>query len=293
MTTAGPAFTGFFDDAAVFPPGSASLPDAVHAHLARRSTPLRDLVGPLLITADRVPEAARLAREASTAGGIDLAGEPLRVGLVVAPGALGEARRVADSPPEGLVVAGLEVKTDARWRDQLRTAAALAETAGYGIHVELSVAAVRDGGIGSLRGTAARLKFRTGGLDAALFPDTGELALVIRTAAAFQVPFKLTAGLHRAIRHTGSGTGFRHHGFVNIALATAAARDGAPMAETERMLKLEDPGEVRRAYLAAGTGWRATFESFGTCSITEPVESLVDLGLLDPALLPASQGDHV
>lgn len=58
------------------------------------------------------------------------------------------------------------------------------------------------------------------------------------------------------------------------------------------MLALEDRDEVRRVHQEAGAGWRTTFESFGTCSILEPVESLVGLGLLDPALLPVPHGGH-
>ncbi|MGX4688433.1 hypothetical protein [Streptomyces sp. JNUCC 63] len=292
MTTTDPAFAGFFDDAAVFPPGSATLPDAVRAHLARRSTPLAALVGPLLLTVDRVPVAARLARTTSTELGRDLASEPLRAGLVVAPGALDEARHLADNPPEGLVVSGLEVKTDERWRDQSRAAVDLAATSSCTVHVELPGTAVREGGVALLAGTPARLKFRTGGLDAALFPTAEQLATVITAAAAAQVPYKLTAGLHQAIRHVGPETGFPHHGFLNIALATATAQRGAPLAEVVRMLSLEDRDEVRRAYLEADAGWRTTFESFGTCSILEPVESLVELGLLDPALLPTPHGGH-
>ncbi|MBO4259545.1 hypothetical protein [Streptomyces griseorubiginosus] len=293
MTTARSAFTGFFDDAAIFPPGSASLPDAVRAHLARRSTSLASLVGPFLLTLDRVSDAARLARDTSAELGCDLGREPLRVGLVVAPGTLDEARRLAADPPDGLVVSGLEVKTDGRWRDQLRAAADLAAAAPYGVHLELGQAAVEEGGVALLGGTRARLKFRTGGLDAGLFPTVRELAAVISAAAAARVPFKLTAGLHRAIRHTGPETGFPHHGFLNIALATAMAQQGASPRETEQALSLEDHDAIRRAYLDAGTGWRATFESFGTCSILEPVESLVALGLLDSTLLPAPRGGHV
>lgn len=292
MTTIDAAFAGFFDDAAVFPPGSATLPDAVRAHLARRSTPLAALVGPLLLPVDRVPAAARLARTTSAELGRDLASEPLRVGLIVAPGALDEACRLADNPPEGIVVSGLEVKTDERWRDQLRAAVDLAAASPRTVHVELSGAAVQEGGVASLAGTPARLKFRTGGLDATLFPTAEQLAEVIAAAAAAGVPYKLTAGLHQAIRHIGPETGFPHHGFLNIALATDAAQRGIPLTDVVRMLSLENRDEIRRIYLEAGAGWRTTFESFGTCSILEPVESLVALGLLDPALLPAPHGGH-
>ena len=41
-----------------------------------------------------------------------------------------------------------------------------------------------------------------------------------------ETPFKCTAGLHRAVRHTGDD-GFEHHGFLNVLLATRRAFDGA------------------------------------------------------------------
>src|SRR5699024_6733229 len=79
-------FAGFFDDAAIFPPGLAALPDAVRAHLERRATPVEALTGCLLLTIDRLPDAVRIAVEVAGEQGIDLSADPLRVGLVVAPG---------------------------------------------------------------------------------------------------------------------------------------------------------------------------------------------------------------
>ena len=71
-----------------------------------------------------------------------------------------------------------------------------------------------------------RLKFRTGGLDAAAFPSSEVLAGWIDAALDRETQFKCTAGLHRAVRHTGED-GFEHHGFLNVLLATRRAFDGA------------------------------------------------------------------
>ena len=49
-------FRGFVDDAAVFPPGSASLPDAVRAHLDHRVRWYHELVGPLLVKTSQLTE---------------------------------------------------------------------------------------------------------------------------------------------------------------------------------------------------------------------------------------------
>ncbi|GAB3951461.1 hypothetical protein GCM10027614_53490 [Micromonospora vulcania] len=48
---------GLVDDAAVFPPGSAELPDAVLAHRGYRTAWYADLVGPLLLPASTLTAA--------------------------------------------------------------------------------------------------------------------------------------------------------------------------------------------------------------------------------------------
>ena len=285
-------FAGFFNDAAIFPPGLADLSDAVHSHLERRLTALTDLVGPLLLTTDKLLDAAHLAHRASDGLGIDLNAQPVRIGLVVTPDELDTARGLVDGAPTGVEITGLEMKTDERWRDQLAAAVAVAPTGPYRVHVELSASAVRDGGIASLEGTHARLKFRTGGLEAGMFPTDDELAGVIHTAAAHGVPFKLTAGLHQAIRHSGAGTGFQHHGFLNIAFAAATAQQGGHLHDVAEALSIENPKELVTGYRGVGIDWRTSFESIGTCSILEPVESLVALDLLPRSMLPVAEGDH-
>ena len=82
-----------------------------------------------------------------------------------------------------------------------------------------------------------RLKFRTGGLDAAAFPTAEVLAGWIDAALDRETAFKCTAGLHNAVRHTGDD-GFEHHGFLNVLVATRQAFDGAAVDEVGA-----DPGE--------------------------------------------------
>lgn len=285
-------FAGFFDDAAVFPPGLAALPDAVHDHLTRRGTPLGELAGPLLLTGGDVVRATQFARRQAERADIDLQADPVRIGLIVAPDGLDAAARLAADPPDGVVICGLEVKTDTRWREQSAAAVEIAEEAPYSVHVELSADAVNVGGIAELRGTRVRLKFRTGGLRARLFPTVDELAAVVHGAVAQGVAFKLTAGLHQAVRQVRASDGFAHHGFLNIALAAAWAQSGGQPADAARALAVRDPAELVACYRGIAAGWRTAFESFGTCGILEPVESLVRLGLLGGALLPAGQGGH-
>jgi hypothetical protein len=130
-----------------------------------------------------------------------------------------------------------------------------------------------------------RAKFRTGGVRAELYPDAAELAGAVQAAVAAGVPFKATAGLHHAVRNTDPATGFEQHGFLNLLLAAATAdpagstRDAvaAVLAERDGVVLADRVRALGPQGLAAA---RARFSSFGTCSITEPLDELVALGVL-------------
>jgi len=271
---AGSVFASFFDDAAIFPPGEAPLDRAVREHVARRSTDLGSWIGPLLLTPDRLDEAARPFTDTGDA-------KPLRVGVVVPPARLDDTLSTIAKITPTVRVTGLEFKPADTGLDRLvAEAAALAEK--FDVHLELPVQYVLAQGLNILEDTPVRLKVRTGGLDPRAFPSVDELAATIGTAVRTGVPFKLTAGLHRAIRYTDESTGFTHHGFLNIAMATAAALEGAKDDALAEILA-ERNGELLAAdFRRRDARWRSSFESFGTCSITEPVDTLAGLGFPTP-----------
>lgn len=275
-----PTWVGLVDDAAVFPPGNAPLHDAASAHVARRTEWWADLVGPLVVRDTDVPL---------------LRGSPARLSVVVTGGA-GQV----DGPPAlcarlGLALAGLEVAL--RDLDDLagnarRVAAAVDAARAAGtvddetpVYVELPQAEPSAGWLAAadeVAGAGLRLKFRTGGLEAAAFPSAATLAAWIDAALDRETPFKCTAGLHEALRHRDPETGFEHHGFLNVLTATAHAFEGAGRDDVVAILDDAGPATaVARAIdtdLAAGRRW---FTSFGSCSVTEPLESLVATGLLE------------
>ena len=84
-------------------------------------------------------------------------------------------------------------------------------------------------------------------------------------------------------------TGFEHHGFLNVLLAAAAAQGGADLPELTALLALRDGTAVadrvrslgRSGGTAEATGARGLFHAFGSCEFDEPVDDLVQLGLLD------------
>jgi hypothetical protein len=97
-----------------------------------------------------------------------------------------------------------------------------------------------------------------------------------------ETPFKCTAGLHHAIAHRDHATGFEHHGFLNVLLATRQAFDGATQAEVATLLADHYPNDlVALARTSDLVGARRWFTSFGCCEVREPLDDLVGLGLIE------------
>lgn len=267
-------FVAFFDDAATFPPGLAPVDEAVRDHVERRSAPFVTAVGPAVLALADLPRARELA------AGLDLSGGPVEVSVVTPAGALTEALDAAKGVGPELCVVAIELRTDPSdketWTAQIHEAATVQ---GLPVFVELTAGQVAHGALDLLAGTGLQLKYRTGGIEAHLFPTPQELGAVLAAAVAADLPFKLTAGLHEAIRHTSATTGFTHHGFLNIALATEAARTGQPREQVAAWLAETEPARLAEATAASDGRWRQSFRSFGTCSVDEPADSLRRLEL--------------
>ena len=127
-----------------------------------------------------------------------------------------------------------------------------------------------------------RVKLRTGGADADAFPSAHELATCIAAALDRELAFKCTAGLHNALRHRDAATGFEHHGFLNVLLATRASLDGAGVEDVAAVLDQADPEALLGSRdLDGWAGARRWFRSFGSCSVREPLDDLTALDLLE------------
>ncbi|MFI7600391.1 hypothetical protein [Actinoplanes sp. NPDC049681] len=258
-------FAGLLDDAAVFPPGNVPVPDAVRAYRERQSSPL---LGPFICSLPRWEE----LRATLTAG------SPLPVALTVPGGAADVPSAISQARAEPRVrLVALEVPASAETLADL-VKAVDAQVLTY---VELPWADVTAATVGALADAGLRLKVRTGGLVATAFPDERQLAGVLVEAVRGGVAFKLTAGLHDPIRHRDPATGFEHHGFLNVLLATARALEGGDVVAA---LADQDGARVAAAVAKFDDGLagrvRRHFVSFGTCSVTEPVDGLLHHGLL-------------
>ncbi len=149
------------------------------------------------------------------------------------------------------------------------------------------------GVIAALVGEEAGVKFRTGGTTPQAHPAAGDLARGILSAAAAGVPFKATAGLHRALCHFNAAAGAKQFGFLNVFL-------GAAMAQARRIdidgltafLTVESMDNIEFSERAiAWQGIRVSHEeimdarsrlahSFGSCSFDEPWDDLVAMELI-------------
>ncbi|MDT0200725.1 hypothetical protein [Nocardioides sp. AE5] len=285
-TPISPAFAGIVDDAAIFPPGNTPLDQAVAAHLARRDEPHAALAGPFVVSDHRLAELRGLLPEGA---------EPIAVSIVIGAGAGGIAPAASTARHlDEVTLAGLEVAL----RDPAdlvgnarRVIAGLDQALDLGlvddevpIFVELPQIAPTADWLAAVDELAARelpLKFRTGGVEADLFPDCDQLSAWITAALDRESPFKCTAGLHEAVRHTDPETGITHHGFLNVLLATRASLDGNDPVQVLAEESADALAALAREHgadtLARTRRW---FTSFGSCSFTEPLDDLHALGLL-------------
>lgn len=285
-------YAGFVDDAAIFPPGNAPLEAAVEAYRSHVDQPWAELVGPFLVSDTRLPDLAALV--GSDAAGNPDRQDPLPVAVVVSggAGALEPAVRWCERSP-ALRLGGVEIAL--RDLDDLAGAARRVTTAASQLALEtpLSVEvpllhAGTPGWLAALDELAAadvRLKLRTGGEEALAFPPAASLAAALDDALDRELSFKCTAGLHHAVRHRDLETGFMHHGFLNILLATRVAWDGGSADEVVATLEEQDATTVVTRLRETGSEalqrTRRLFVSFGCCGVQDPWNDLVTLGLVD------------
>jgi hypothetical protein len=278
VTSLPSAWTGLVDDAAVFPPGDADLSDAVAAYDARLSEWYADLVGPLVVKDTQLPDVPT----------------DVPVSVVLSGGAGAVAGVAALATKRGHRLVALEAAV----RDlddlagnvrRLHTAVDAARAEGgladAQVYVELPQTPPTPDWLAAADAVAeaeSHLKFRTGGLEAHLFPDAPTVAAWIDAALDRETSYKCTAGLHHALRHRDHETGFEHHGFLNVLLATRRAFDGGTVAEVAEVLDDHYPNDlVALARTSDLGGARRWFRSYGSCSVTEPLDDLLALGLLE------------
>jgi hypothetical protein len=143
-----------------------------------------------------------------------------------------------------------------------------------------------------------RTKVRTGGVTAEMVPAPSTIARFLVECNRRSLAFKATAGLHHPVRaehrftyEADSACGVMH-GFLNVFLAAAFAREGWTEEKLTALLEDGDAGNL--SFADEGARWQSHFistaqleatrqefaMSFGSCSFAEPVHDLQELGLL-------------
>ncbi|AHG89865.1 hypothetical protein J421_2328 [Gemmatirosa kalamazoonensis] len=295
------------DYAGLFPPAALDLAAAVRQFGEHRASAERWMLGRLVVPAARLGDLAEAMTTEVPNGSAAwrlavLATAPLDPagGLGIAWGidlARITAFRVAcDAPVNALELRG----GDADALALARRAAADAGVAPAATFVEVPWGADHDALARAAHAHGVSLKLRTGGVTADAFPDADVVVRFVAACVARGVSFKLTAGLHHALRgehaltyEPGCARGTMH-GFLNALAATALLADGHDAGAVQPLLEERDVGAL--AFDDGGLRWRGlgagltavraarrAFASFGSCSFAEPVAELRALGLLPAA----------
>jgi hypothetical protein len=301
------AFSALIDYAGLFPPAKLGMAEALAEYRAARKGPFAWMLGRFIVPASRLSELLALA------GGGD--GERLPLSVIIDADAeprrwfgsaqrlLAEVSRVHGTQAE-VAVEALEAaipppltlrETHDSTIGQLAGLVSHAHLRDLPLFVELPRGdrwlELLPGGLVAAARARAGVKVRCGGISADAFPPVDELAAFIDAAAAEQVPFKATAGLHHPVRHHNAASGFTMHGFLNL-LAAAALAHRVDRAAIESILAEEDPrafgfddltmawrdDRVSVADLAAAR--EDAFVAYGSCSFSEPVDDLIALSIL-------------
>jgi len=282
--------SGAVDYAGLFPPASLPLPETLARYGTYAEGPEAWALGRLVLPASRLadlpPSLAPARRwDVSILIGNDVDGD------------LRQTRALAQRRP-GFRVASLEGAASGRealpgFAARVGRAAADLQAVAY---VELPLTADLGPALDAVRDHGLRAKARTGGIAAAAIPEPRLVLAFLRAAFDRELPFKLTAGLHHAVRGPRALTYEPHaatatmHGFLNVLMAAALLAARTPAAGVEaalhegdgRAFRFED-GTVTWGEHRAGLGdirrARERLVSFGSCSFEEPVQELKALGL--------------
>jgi hypothetical protein len=287
--------SGLFDYAGLFPPAELSMAETVanYAGYQRRADQwaLARLVVPVGRLAEFEAEFARVPRR------VRLGTRWPITALVgsdpVADSAVVEAfnRRAANGGP---AVEALEARVATALQVE-----ALVDTLGAGmeLYCELPLSADLPALVAAVKRLGARAKVRTGGVKAVDIPAAEAVLAFLAACAAERLPFKATAGLHHPVRglapltYAAGSPCVMMFGYLNLILAATvlwerrAETDALAVltAQGRTALHLEDQAiewaGVRVTADQLGRARREFALAIGTCSFTEPLAEVHELGL--------------
>jgi hypothetical protein len=259
---------GLIDHAALFPPASLPMAEAIEVDRAARASEHAWILDRFICPASKLGELPRDAPRLS----------------VVLDGGEGDLETVHDARLAGRTVELVEARIDPSWIPDTQQLVQAKLGEGVRAFWELAPGRGLTGAVAAVREARAGAKIRCGG---AAVPPVEAVAAFVAACRDAGVPFKATAGLHHAVR-AGEA-----HGFLNLlAAAVFAHADGLSAEQLEPLLAEEDrdafavDGDVLRVHdhvagAEAIAGARdELFVAYGSCSFSEPVEDLTALGIL-------------
>lgn len=256
------------------------MPNAVRMHLAGHAGEHAEVIGLFLCPASRLPELITELIKVKPP-------KPVELSLVIDTGLGGvpKALSIVESRSELLALRMVEMPAPSDVDDVW-----LERVSEFVPEDVIRVIEPRRGGPVWLDGIRKVIehgswpKIRCGGLSTENFPSVDEVAEFLMVVKQGDASFKATAGLHNAVRHTEEETGFTHHGFLNLLIATARLLAGDDLEPVRAALVSTDGAALAKEALElpehAVYGVRGVFNSYGSCSLTDPVADLERLGLL-------------
>lgn len=281
-------FRRLIDYAGLFPPAGLGMDAAVREYARERRSEDAWILGRFVVPVGRLGELAEAAD-----GQIEDGPWPLSV-LAASDDDRTRLDAFQDAHAERFAVEAVETKASSP--EEVATKARF--FSGLEVYVEIPHDEDPRALLDAVARHGVRGKIRTGGVTAGAFPSSAEVARFVCAAARTGAGWKATAGLHHALRGayrltyepaSPSGT---MHGFLNVFLAAALARQGLGEGDVEALLEEREASAFQ--FDADAVAWRGRrlsgasllvvregfAASYGSCSFREPVEELRGLGLL-------------
>lgn len=292
---------GLLDYAGLFPPARREMKEALEGYRAAQASAHSGLLGSFVLPLARIDEFVEAAEPDNLGAGrtAGTGGDTLPLSLIVPHDQASQVRAVRQRLEGVAAIGALEIPPagneeirgfSAQVPDDIQIFHEVPVVLARPEALELQESTLRALDAVALAGACA--KIRTGGLDGLAFPSIFALAAFVEACRERGVPFKATAGLHHAVRGAHRTEGSRGillwmHGFLNLSIGAALSWAGkvtaAELVEVlsessvtafelrrkelrwrERVLL---PDEIRRCR-------RGFFQSFGSCSFSEPAEEL-------------------
>ncbi len=291
--------TRIVDYAGLFPPAQLGMEEAVSNYAAYLEGPHSWMLGRFVVPAARLGEFDAAAAEHLPRGE---GSRPWRLSALVGADARADVDRMLKfncshwegSPTGHAVIDAAELKvTQPDQIDEL----ARELPGNFRYFFEHPLEADPQPFIAAAARAGAAVKARTGGITAAAFPSAEAVARFLAACVRAGVAFKVTAGLHHPVRgeyrltyekDAPCGTML---GYVNVFLAAAALAGGESLATAGRLLERTDIETL--AFELDGARWgemaitadaivraRELAVAFGSCSFREPVDELIEAGIL-------------